>query len=74
MFNFSALPDVVTRLAAVLEAPVISERWPPPETAHVAALQDGTRPPHHALGGGLWVQLQQFCSIKSEEAWPHPQI
>lgn len=64
MFDFSNLPDVVTRLAAV-----IFERWPPPsETAHVAALRDGTHPPHHALGGGLRVQLQQICSIKSEEA------
>lgn len=69
LINFSDRIDLVTRLTAVLEAPVIFEPWPPPsETAHAATLQDRTRTPRHALGGGLWVQLQQLCSIKSEEA------
>lgn len=75
LINFSDRIDLVTRLAAVLEAPVIFEPWPPPsEIAHAATLQDRTRTTRHALGGGLWVQLQQPCSIKSEEAWPRPHV
>lgn len=39
-------------LSAVLQVPIIFEHWPPPsDTAHAAALQDWTHPPHHALSG-----------------------